>query len=388
MFGRRWPLPRRERSRRRPCQRPASAKTQAPTATTFSRKIDLPPMTLALRPDETPIDVALYDPADVEARLRALAGSDDALGAFLPGDAASGDLARRLRALIDDTRGPRRSRLTADAAMLARLDGLAANAPNLATAANLIARSARLSLMTGAPMAVRPLLLVGKPGVGKTRFARDCASALGVEIAEFSFAQSDDIGALLGHSVAWKGAQIGVVTRTLLSAATASPVIVIDEVDKAPTGPNAVSVDALHTLLEPMTAQTFVDPYLEIPLRADGLIWIATANDITALSPSIVDRFIVLHVQPPSAAQELKIFRSIYREATRILAPGFAPDITDDVAHSLQGAEPEGSEARHRGCAWLRSHRWARCRFGCRCHPRQTSGVAKCHQLGHRVPQP
>ena len=187
------------------------------------------------------------------------------------------------------------------------------------------------------------MLLVGAPGVGKTRFAKRCAAALGVAFAEFSFAQADDIGQLLGHSVVWRGAQIGLVTRTLLTAQNASPLIMIDEIEKARDGHNGVPLDALHTLLEPMSAKDFVDPFLEIKVRADGVIWIATANDISTVRPSLLDRFLIVPVDPPTKSQEAHVIRSIYSEVIDHLAHGFASDLTDDAVRLLRGQSPRAA---------------------------------------------
>src|SRR5262249_45134598 len=53
----------------------------------------------------------------------------------------------------------------------------------------------------------RPLLLVGPPGIGKSRFARRLAHLLGGKYAEIDVAGSSDNRSLQGTARAWKGAQ-------------------------------------------------------------------------------------------------------------------------------------------------------------------------------------
>jgi ATP-dependent Lon protease len=298
-------------------------------------------MGLVLTPDDNARlqDVALYDREEVEARLRLFAEPDEFVASPFS-DSAFSDQLRRLRALLADPRGPCRPTLSATRDMLCQLDALSEDAPNFATATQILSRSARLSQLTSSPVVVRPILLVGEPGIGKTRFAKRCAAALGSTFAEYSFAQADDIGQLLGHSIAWRGAQIGLLTRTLIGASNASPLILLDEIDKAPQGHNGVPLDALHTLLEPATAQDFVDPYFEIKVCADGVIWIATANDISAVKSSLLDRFVIVHVNPPTSAQEVHVIRAIYAEIIAHHASGFAADLNDDALPIIRGHAP------------------------------------------------
>ncbi len=134
-----------------------------------------------------PFGVSLYDPAEIEMRLRNLGANDETMP-FGSGDSVTNDLVQRLGALLSDDRGPMRAQLTGQPAMLDRLRDLGNAMPHLAAANGIVQRSAYLSHQTGAPLVVRPILLVGDPGVGKTRYARSCAEALETSFAEFSFA--------------------------------------------------------------------------------------------------------------------------------------------------------------------------------------------------------
>ncbi|MGO9744076.1 MAG: AAA family ATPase [Roseiarcus sp.] len=271
-------------------------------------------------------------------------GASDETTPFGVGDLVTNDLVQRLKALLSDNRGPLRAPLAGKPAMLDRLRELGNAMPHLAAANGVVQRSAHLSYQTGAPMVVHPILLVGDPGIGKTRYARSCAEALGTTFAEYSFAQSDDIGVLLGHSVAWRGSQVGLLTRTLLRCDTCSPVILIDEIDKARDGQNAVPLDALHSLLEPTSARLFTDPYLEVHVRADRVIWIATANDVASIRPSMLDRFLVIPVSTPSRAQQMVVIQSIYAELVGAIAYGFSDRIREDVATPLLDQSPRAAK--------------------------------------------
>ncbi len=290
-----------------------------------------------------PFGISLYDPTEIETRLRNLGASDETTP-FGIGDLVTNDLVQRLGALLSDDRGPIRAQLTGQPAMLDRLRDLGNAMPHLAAANGILQRSAYLSYQTGAPLVVRPILLVGDPGVGKTRYARSCAEALETSLAEFSFAQSDDIGVLLGHSVAWRGAQIGLLTRTLLGCSTCSPVILIEEIDKARDGHNGVPLDALHSLLEPTSARLFTDPYLEVHVRADRVIWIATANDVASIRPSMLDRFLVISVSTPTRMQQMVVLQSIYAELVSAVAYGFSDRIREDVAAPLLDQSPRAAK--------------------------------------------
>ena len=110
---------------------------------------------------------------------------------------------------------------------------------------------------------------------------------------------ADDAGAIVGHSLSWRGARPGLVARTLLEGPSAAPVILVDEIDKAGWRVQGDPTDVLLSLLEPENAQAFVDAYIEAPIRADHIQWLCTANDTAMLRTSLLDRLLVAPIEPP-----------------------------------------------------------------------------------------
>jgi ATP-dependent Lon protease len=118
-------------------------------------------------------------------------------------------------------------------------------------------------------------------------------------------------------------------------------VILIDELDKAGWRDQGDPVDVLHSLLEPENAQAFIDAYVEAPIRADHVLWIATANDVSGIRPSLLDRMLPLQIEPPTATQRSVVIRSIYASlgATNY-GDAVAADLDEDVVAELAEATP------------------------------------------------
>ena len=141
---------------------------------------------------------------------------------------------------------------------------------------------------------------------------------------------------LRGMNSSWRGARVGKIASALLDAPTASPVIVLDEFDKpAPIHRDENPLDVLHSFLEEENAKAFVDDYLEFPLRADRIIWIALANDVLAISPSILDRLLVLEIPDPSEEHLEAIINSIYAAANARYSDRFSPGLSADIRQRL-----------------------------------------------------
>jgi len=79
---------------------------------------------------------------------------------------------------------------------------------------------------------------------------------------------------------------------------------------------------------------------LEAPIAAHGALWIATANDISSLRPTILDRFLVLPVCAPDSAAAVAITKRIYRTVAAPHGDMFAEELDDDVARAAAATTP------------------------------------------------
>ncbi len=93
-------------------------------------------------------------------------------------------------------------------------------------------------------------------------------------------------------------------------------------------------------MLEEENAKAFVDDYLEFPLHAENIIWFASANNVIDLSPSIVDRFLIINVADPSVDQLAAIVDNIYVLANGRYGNVFEPTLDDEVRARLMKFNP------------------------------------------------
>lgn len=116
--------------------------------------------------------------------------------------------------------------------------------------------------------------------------------------------------------------------KLILLGEDANPVIVLDELDKTNAGSTYRPANALHAVLEPVTARVLRDKSVDLAFDASYAVYVATANRLSATDASLLSRFELFHIEPPDARGSVAIARSIGREvwaalklARRIHAP-------------------------------------------------------------------
>lgn len=183
--------------------------------------------------------------------------------------------------------------------------------PNFADVIRVIRNRVIVSKKTGS-FYIPPMLFLGPPGVGKTRFAQSLARILATDFFRYSMDSGTTGATLLGSDAHWANSQMGTLTRILTTGKAANPVFVLDELDKANDSDARYSaINALHSLLEPETAGSLQDLSTRLVINASRVIWIGTANHPGRIPDSILSRFRVFHIGLPVGAQSLKVAKSV-----------------------------------------------------------------------------
>jgi hypothetical protein len=164
---------------------------------------------------------------------------------------------------------------------------------------------------------MQPVILVGPPGCGKTSLAQDLMRALGVPHVTFPCGGLGD-PAIAGTGRRWSTGEPTLPVALMASHKTASPGIVLDEIEKAATGTHHGRLqDAVLGMLEPQSAVQWMDPYLMAPVDLSHVLWIATANSLEGLTAALLDRCRIIKVPAPGIEHLPQLGNHLVREALK-----------------------------------------------------------------------
>ena len=219
----------------------------------------------------------------------------------------------RLRRFAADPNALFKPHLVADGALIGRLEAVRALAPNANEVLDVVIGAARVSALTGAPLDIPPLVLLGPAGCGKTYVVHLLGRALNMPLLTLLGSTMADATSILGSGVGWKGAGPARLTETLIAAQTSAPLVFIDEVEKMRIWDRRDNAaDILLGLLDRAMAAEHQDLYDRVPIRADRVIWMLAANSIVDLSTPLLDRCLVIEMSPPSRAERREIVGRIH----------------------------------------------------------------------------
>ena len=168
---------------------------------------------------------------------------------------------------------------------------------------------------------LRPLLLAGLPGIGKTSWFNRLAELCGIPSRVVMAAGSSDAAYLRGVARGWTSARPGAVLQLMACEQVANPLLLVDELDKASAeSRNGRIWDALLQLLEPASSRNFLDECLQVPCDLSWVSWMATANELGRIPSPLLERFTIIHVRPPSHEHFETIVRGVVLQFARELA--------------------------------------------------------------------
>lgn len=180
---------------------------------------------------------------------------------------------------------------------------------------------------------LKPFLLVGSPGCGKTKFATELSHIMGLPADILTGAATDTAG-LQAVSRGWSTALPSGPVNAMHRHLCANPVLIIDEIDKAKAVNNNGHI--WSTLLSMLNGDgNYYDSCLMANVDLRYVNFWATANDITSMPEPLLDRFTIVDIPAPTGQFADRILDSVIEEHLESIGAVTAPELTDLDRHKM-----------------------------------------------------
>ncbi len=181
------------------------------------------------------------------------------------------------------------------------------------------------------------LCFAGPPGTGKTSIGQAVATSLGREFIRISMGGLRDEAEIRGHRRTYVGSMPGRIISEIKRAGVNNPCIMLDEIDKIGQDFRGDPASVLLEVLDPEQNGSFSDQYLDVPFDLSGVLFIATANNISKLPAPLLDRLEIIEFSSYSLQEKLVIAKK-FLLPNQVAANGLNeinPQINDQAFEKL-----------------------------------------------------
>ena len=201
-------------------------------------------------------------------------------------------------------------------------------------------------LVGRATVHLRPLLLVGEPGGGKSRFAQRLAEVLlgAIDAVWRTDASRSDGAIFAGTDRRWHSVEPCHPFLAIARSKVANPFVIIEEVEKSGTRSDYGRLwDCLLAFTEPVSSSRYPDPALMTNIDLSAVSYVATANSLDPLPSAFLDRWRVVTFPKPTAGDLDALLPAVMTDLVkeRGLDPSWVLPLDgierDAVAHSWRG---------------------------------------------------
>lgn len=165
-------------------------------------------------------------------------------------------------------------------------------------------------------LGMSPILLVGTPGTGKTRFAQRLSKLLGTPSTVINLAGMSDVKVLKGVTRGWSSNRPSRMVEFITQNKVPNPLFILDEIDKSGSynTNGGDPQEALLDLLEPGNAQRYQDIYLMTECNLSHCLYVATSNSLAALPEPLLSRLHPVYFPAPGPEHGDVIAQGIVRD--------------------------------------------------------------------------